>query len=66
MNEKAIQQLANVLDAAFGRPGSAQIAMQNLELIRVLDEAVKAYEGAMKEAEAQARASQEKKEPADG
>ena len=46
MNQQAIEQLGRALDVVFGKPGSAQIALQNLELIKALDEAVKAFNAA--------------------
>lgn len=36
MNQQAIEQLGKALDLAFGRPGSALIALQNFELIKML------------------------------
>ena len=46
MNKDAIEQLGKAIDLTFGRPGAAGIALANLELIKALDEAVKAYNAA--------------------
>jgi hypothetical protein len=43
MTKEAIEQLGRVLDAVFGRPGSAQIALAHLDLIKVLADAVTAF-----------------------
>lgn len=41
MNEASIQQLAGLIDLAFGKPGSAQVALSNLDIINALADAVK-------------------------
>jgi hypothetical protein len=55
VNQKAIEQLGRALDNAFGRPGFAQFALDNIELIKALDEAVKSFNGAMQEADKRAQ-----------
>lgn len=54
MNQQAIEQLGKALDLVFGRPGAASIALANLELIKALDDAVKAYNAAQQAAQEQA------------
>ena len=49
MNQQAIEQLGKAIDLLFGRPGSAAVALVNLELIKALDEAVKAYNAAQQQ-----------------
>lgn len=46
MNREAIEQLGRALDIVFGKPGASGVALANLELIKALDEAVKAYNAA--------------------
>lgn len=51
MNQKAIEQLGQAIDLLFGRPGAANVALNNLELIKALDEAIKAFNAQAKQAE---------------
>jgi len=51
MNQQAIEQLGRALDLVFGKPGAAQVALANLDLIKALDEAVKAYHAAAQQAQ---------------
>lgn len=52
MNQQAIEQLGRALDVVFGKPGAASIALANLELIKALDEAVKAFNAAQQQEQA--------------
>ena len=46
MNKDAIEQLGKAIDLVFGRPGAAQVALANLELIKALADAVNTYNAA--------------------
>ncbi len=54
MNREAIEQLGKVIDLAFGKPGIAQTILANFDLIKALDEAVKAYNAAQQAQQEQA------------
>jgi len=51
MNKQAIEQLARALDLVFGKPGSTQIALNNLELIKSLASAIEAFNAAAQQAQ---------------
>jgi hypothetical protein len=42
MTEASINQLAALIDLAFGKPGSAQVALAHLDILNALADAVKA------------------------
>ena len=53
MNQASIEQLGRALDAVFGRPGCAQIALANIHLINMLAKAVEEFNAKQQAAQAE-------------